>query len=197
MNNETTTLATEPAPGTDVFAPPAKTDIRPKLTIYHANMKSTGAAMQIEVVPASAVADGCVFVSVAQQSSASGIDQETGRKRFATFNWKNRLVVKLGFFEIAEMLLVLRGAVESVGNGGKGFFHTSSSATTVVSLRRSEDQTRAAVSFGISRAPKENPEARLFVGLSLSHVEAHGLRLALEGTMNQLAFGTCERRSMA
>ncbi len=197
MNNDSMTITPEPGTGPDVFTQPTKTDIRPKLTIYHANAKGTGAAMQIEIVPATAVADGCAYVSIAQQSSAPGVGQATGRKRFATFDWKNRLVAKLGFFELAETLLVLSGACEAVGNGGKGFFHTTSSATTVVSLRRCEDQTRAAASFGISRAPKDNPEARQFTGISLTHVEAHGLRLALEGTMHRLAFGNCERRCQA
>ena len=80
---------------------------RPALSIYHANGKGTGSAVRFEVVPAASGRDGAVFMTLAQQKSVASGSREHGNRQHATFDWQNRVTVKLNFDDLCIVREVL------------------------------------------------------------------------------------------
>ena len=189
--NEATPPSTLPS-GTFAPQPSPKTGFNTHLSFYHANAKNTGAAIQFSMEPATPERDGAVYFSLARQKTVASNE---GERRFASFDWSSKATVKLGFVEVAEMLLVLCGQAPALGHAGKeGIFHTSPTATTTISLKRSEDPTRPGFLLGVGRTPKANPNARQYYSITLWPAEAFGLRAALLAQMGLLAFGVPKER---
>ena len=92
MNTATIPLTPAARPETDAGAPRA---YRPRLSFYHANSKGTGSAARLEVVPATGERDGAIFMTLAQQKSVASGSTEQGNRQHATFDWQNRVTVKL------------------------------------------------------------------------------------------------------
>ena len=181
---------------TAVFDAP-KPDFGPRLALYHANGKNSGSAVQFEVEPASADRDGALFLSIARQKSVGNLAGQ-GAERFASFDWPNKTTVKISFLETAEILMVLGGQAPALAHAGKeGLFHNSPSATTSVSLKRSEDPARPGFLLGVGRTPKADPNARQFSSFAFRPSEAFALRLALQAQMGLLAFGVPRERRAA
>lgn len=177
MNGNSTALAISETPA-------VRGAIRPKLSFYHANAKGTGAAVEFELHPAHEDTEGSIFVSIATQKTVGS--REGGGRVFPTFDWQNRLVVKLDIFDVAQMLQVFRGISESIADG-KGLFHRSPRATSVISLEHRLDQTPG-YRFEISSKPLDGADARR-AAIVFSNGEALALALALEHSMAAIAFG--------
>ena len=184
---------THPTNPTAVFDAP-KPDYGPELSFYHANAKNTGVAITFRVEPATANLDGAVYFSIAKQKSVGNLNAQ-GPERFASFDWANKTTVKLGFLEVAEMMMVFGGQASVLTHAGKeGFFHNSPSATTSVSLKRAEDPNRPGFILGVGRTPKADPNARQFHSFAFWPSEAFALRAALMAEMGLLAFGLPRER---
>ena len=198
MNASAPVAATETPKSDAAFSPASRADYQPRLTFYHPNMKGQGSAVAFEIEPATSDKDGSVYVQIATQSGTSAPANAGQPKRFASFDWRNRITVKLNFAEVSEVMLVLCGMAQSLTkNGRNGFFHDTAAATTTVELRHGEDPARPGFILGISKAAKTMPDTRQFVSFVFSPGEALGLRLALEHSMGLLAFGIPRARQRA
>lgn len=193
MNENTNT---DPAAVFDAADPAAaKAGFNPHLVFYHPNGRGNGAAIQFSVEPATADRDGAVFFSIAKQNGTAGSSPD---QRFATFDWANKTTVKLNFIEVAEILMVFGGQASVLSHAGKdGLFHNSSTATTSIELKRSEDPNRPGFMLGVGRTPKADPNARQYHTFVFRPAEAVGLRFALQAEMGLLAFGIPRERPAA
>lgn len=184
---QTTTPNAAPAPvSASASAPSAKLREFPvNLRFYHANSKGSGSAMQLELRPAVADHDGAIFLLLAAQKSVANL--VNGARQFATFDWKNRINVKLNFSDISAMLMVFEGKRENI-NEGKGLYHTLKEITNVIYVER-KAEPYPGVEIGISKRIKgqEGQEQRL--RLLLNPVEAFGLGRVLMLTLPLIAFG--------
>ena len=105
---------------------------RPKLALYHPNARGTGSAVRLELLPATDDAEGCIMLTIAGQSAVG--DRRAPTPTYARFDWENKIVVKLGFTDLCQMLQVFRGECESIGDG-QGLFHRAGCGQTRISLR--------------------------------------------------------------
>ena len=160
---------------------------RPRLSFYHANGKGSGSAAQFEVVPACGDRDGSVFLTLAQQKSVATGSAEQGTRQHATFDWANRVTVKLNFSDLCQMLPVFKGQVATIADG-KGLYHDSRNTTTLINLtRQAEPYTGWALD--VSRRGKAEAEQALRTRIVFNTAEASGLGTVLEQVLGLLAFG--------
>ena len=160
---------------------------RPRLSFYHANGKGTGSAAQFEVVPACGDRDGSVFLTLAQQKSVASGSAEHGNRQHATFDWPNRVTVKLNFSDLCQMLPVFKGQAATIADG-KGLYHDSRNTTTLINLtRQSEPYTGWALE--VSRRGKAESESAVRTRIVFNTAEAFGLGAVLEQVLGLLAFG--------
>lgn len=160
---------------------------RPRLSLYHANSKGTGSAARFEVVPACGDRDGAVFLTLAQQKSVASGSAGQGNREHATFDWQNRVTVKLNFSDLCQMLLVFRGQASSIADG-KGLYHDSRNMTTIINLTR-QTEPHPGLALDVSRRGKAESEPAGRVRIVFNGAEAFGLGAALEQTLGLLAFG--------
>jgi hypothetical protein len=143
-----------------------------KLAFYHPNAAGTGVALQLEPRVNRRESDryNCFFFEMAAQKT---ISERDGDKRvMPTFDWANKLTVKLDFADICEMLMVLEGRQERAGGQKNGIYHDSDKANTIITFGKIPE--KGGYSFGLSRKDKESGQlTRLNIGLS----EAEGLGL--------------------
>lgn len=165
---------------------PART-YRPRLSFYHANGKGTGSAARFEVVPACGDRDGAVFLTLAQQKSVATGSVDQGTRQYATFDWANRITVKLNFSDLCQMLLVFRGLAVTIADG-KGLYHDSRGTTTLINLTR-QAEPHPGLALEVSRRGKAESEPAARVRIMLNTAEAFGLGTALEQILGLLAFG--------
>ena len=158
---------------------------RPRLTYYHPNSKNTGSALQLELHPAHDAVGGSLFADLAPQRTAGVRDARGEVKTFPSFDWRNKLSVKLDLTDLVQVLSVFRGIQESIADG-KGLFHRSSSAVTAIHLEHRIDPTPG-YSFDIWRKPNEGEARR--GGFFFSPAEACGLSIAIEQVIGVIAFG--------
>ncbi len=160
---------------------------RPEFRFYHPSKNGTGSALSLDLVPATDQEEGCVFVSLAPQKTLAAAATASQTKQFATFDWKNKLVVKLSSMEVASLLLVFHGLATAAGPAGKGLFHNTATNTTVIGLSAVADPVPG-YSFDISRkllSTGEISRVRIF----LNQTEGFALRLVLSESMPSLVFG--------
>lgn len=156
---------------------------RPRLSYYHPNGRGTGGAVQFELHPAHGCTDGSIFATFARQKSVATRDGEV--RTFPRFDWTNRICVKLDMTDLLQMLQVFRGMQESIADG-KGLFHRSEEACTVVKLEHRIDPNPGYV-FEAWRNPFEGEPSH--AGVVFTVGEALGLSLAIEQSMDVIAFG--------
>lgn len=156
-----------------------------KLTFYHPTGAGNGTAMQIEPRLNTADTDryNCFFLEMARQKTASS--RTAGGKTPATFDWENKLTVKLDFFDICEFLNVLEGRSECVGGERKGLYHENGKATTMITLQRKTD--KPGYFLGLSRKDKQGGQP-IRLGISLGESEAVGLRCIFQTSLLMIAF---------
>ena len=155
------------------------------LRFYHPNGSGRGAAMRLEPRFSNCPEQryNCFFLEMAAQQatprSAGG-----GKRVPATFNWQDKLAVKLGFGDICEILVVLEGRAEKVGGTRGGLFHQSGTANTIISCQKAEN---GGYLIGLSRKDMETGQSSR-VHIVLSEAEAVGLRHVLQTSLFFLSF---------
>jgi hypothetical protein len=157
-----------------------------RLVFYHPNAAGSGSAVRFEVHLAREGREGCVFMELAGQKSR--VERDGGALvHAATFDWERKTIVKLGFTDLSALLLVLDGRAEAAGPGGKGLFHDTATATTVIGLKR---VTGEASGFGleVSRKQKAGDQAPDRHRLLLTEAEACGLRQVIQAILFRLCF---------
>jgi hypothetical protein len=158
---------------------------RPSLAIYHPNGKGTGCAMKMELHPAHDDIDGSIMMSLANQKSIGGMTG--GAARFATFDWENRITVKLDFSDICRMLQVFRGECESIEDG-KGLFHNSPRYSTKIMLRHMLEP-RHAYSLEVYRNSADRSAPDTHAHILLTTAEAYGIAMSFESSIGVICFG--------
>ena len=172
MNNETTTTDTP-------------TSNRPRCSYYHPNGRNTGAAVQFELHPAHGFTDGSIFVTFAKQKTVG--TREGNVYTFPRFDWANRICVKLDMADLVQMLQVFRGMQESIADG-KGLFHRSETHNCIIKLEHRLEPQPGYV-FEVSRKAVGDDGETERVGIVFTMAEALGLSLAIEQSMDVIAFG--------
>ncbi|MEI7880910.1 MAG: hypothetical protein WCI95_08555 [bacterium] len=158
-----------------------------KLAFYHPNAAGNGVALQLEPRVNRREADryNCFFFEMAAQKTVSERDGE--KRVMPTFDWANKLTVKLDFADICELLLVLEGRQERVGGQKNGIYHDSDKANTIITFGKIPE--KGGYSFGLSRKDKESGQlTRLNIGLS--EAEAIGLRYIIQSGLFFITFHT-------
>jgi hypothetical protein len=156
------------------------------LAFYHPNSSGSGSAVRFELKPAVGNREGCFFMDMARQRTSGGRDGNGGR-RAATFDWQQKVTVKLGVSDVCSLLLVLRGRQEEAGNG-KGLFHDTRDATTVIRLRRGGTQFQG-IALDVSRKAKRGEGEPVRIRIVLTEAEALGLETIFEHSMLLLVYG--------
>lgn len=154
------------------------------LRFYHPSTSGRGSAMQLEPRFSNRQGDryNCFFLELAAQQTPPR--QQGGQRVPATFNWQEKLAVKLDFGDICEILVVLEGRAEKVGGKRDGLFHQSDHANTIITCQRGD---QGGYLFGLSRKENASGETRR-VSIVLSEAEALGLRHVLQSSLFFLSF---------
>ena len=155
------------------------------LTLYHPNGRNTGSALQLELRLNRENEDryDCFFLEMALQKT-QGASSGDGRTP-ATFDWAGKATVKLDFLDVCELLTVLEGRSTQAGGQRNGIYHESGNASTIISLKRSEET--GGFFLGVSK--KEKQGNQLFKGhVVLSQAEAVGVRSVLQTGLFFMAF---------
>ena len=156
---------------------------RPRLSYYHPNGRGTGGVVQFELHPAHGSTDGSIFASFARQKTVGAMDGAT--RTFPRFDWANRICVKLDMADLMQMLQVFRGMQESIADG-KGLFHRHERGSTVIKLEH-RIEPQPGYLFEAWRRPESGEASRIGVVFTVN--EALGLSLAIEQSMDVIAFG--------
>lgn len=157
--------------------------LRPCYSCCHPNAKGTGCTVRFELHPAHGTIEGSVFVTFAAQKTIGSYDG--GHKILPTFDWANRVTVRLTVNEVAEMLEVFRGYKEVLADGN-GLFHRTAKANTIITLEHRTEPTSGYI-FGVSRRATDGDTKRMRLLLAMN--EAIVLSEALAGGLLYMAFG--------
>lgn len=156
-----------------------------QLIFYHANSKGTGAAVQFELRLNREGEDryDCFFLEMAHQKTTAD-DPQRGP---ATFDWDGKVIVKLDFMDICELIAVLEGRRPQAGHGQNGIYHGSMGSSTLIFFKKNLEGE--GFYLGISKRSKENTQ--LFRGhVVLNEIEAIGLDCVFRTALFLMAFGT-------
>lgn len=162
----------------------AAVQYRPKLTFFHANMKGTGCALSLELHPAHGETEGSVWACFANQLTVG--DRRGPNPTYPRFDWEGRIVVRLCFSDLTQMLQVFRGECESVAEG-KGLFHRSATANTRIVLAHFVSPV-AGYSFEVFRTGLDGKDES-HAHFVFSPAEALGVAAALESSFGVICFG--------
>ena len=154
-----------------------------RATICHPNARGTGSAVRFEMHPARGRVPGCLFVEMARQKSVASSGGMA--PAFATFDWANKIVVKMGVNDIAQMVMVFRGMQESIMDG-KGLFHRSAKANAVIKFMHQVEPSPGYI-FSVSCKQFEGERKDGF--FVFRPEEAVWFSCALEAMMGVLVFG--------
>ena len=174
----------------------ASAGFRPRLSYYHANAKGTGSAINLELHPAHWSAEGnvegSIFASIANQKTVGS--RNGSETVFPSFDWKNRITLRLTMSDIAQIVMVFRGMQESACEG-RGLFHRSSRYNTIIKFEHRLDPYPGYI-LDVSRKSLDGADQQHSF-IAFSPAEAIGISLALEQSMGLLAFGIPEVRERA
>ncbi len=162
---------------------PSTVNVRPCYMCCHPNGKGTGTSAKFELHPAHDVVEGSVFVTMSPQKTVGAYVD--GNRVMPTFDWENRITVRLSINEVAQMLEVFRGYHESICDG-KGLFHKTVKASTVITLEHRLEPAPGYL-FAVSRKAVDGNPRRISILLSMT--EAVVLCEALAASMVYMAFG--------
>ena len=165
----------------------AKSGFSPHLVFYHPNSKGTGCAVQFDLRPATADREGCLFAAFATQKSLATGSRADASRQAATFNWTEKITVKLNFTDVSALLLVLTGKASALADG-KGLFHDTGETSTVIHMARQTDPVPG-ISFEVSKKRKNAPDAPQRARILFTDVEAFGLARLFNAILLPLAFG--------
>lgn len=156
---------------------------RPRLSFFHASPRGTGCVMMMELRPAFGTTEGSILMTLANQLTIG--DRRGPNPVYPTFDMENRIVVKLGFLDIAKMLQVFRGECESIDDD-KGLYHRAARFTTQIKLRHFVEPS-AGYALDVFRNGSGTDDRH--AGIVLSPAEAMGLTKAIEDSLGVLCFG--------
>ncbi len=159
-------------------------DRRGRLVFYHANGQGTGMALQFELRMNRKGEEryDCIFMEMARQKTASS--GMGGQRVPATFDWGGKVTIKLDFFDVCEMLLVLEGKSEKMGGGRNGLYHEAKGSSVLITMERGTKQ--GGYYIGIS---KKKGAEQVFKGqILLSEAESLGLRHVLQNSLFFMVF---------
>ena len=146
-----------------------------RVQVYHPNPKGSGAALQLEL--RLNVRQGerydCFFLDMAPQKTCAVLAKNDARP--ATFDWENKVTVKLGFADICEMVAVLEGRGDQAGSSRGGIYHQNGGTSTVIRL---EKYRTGGFLLGLSRKSADM-DTPVRVATVLSESEALGIRHVL------------------
>ncbi len=147
------------------------------ICFYHATAKGTGSALRIEPKISRREGDryNCFFLEMAAQKTAASRDG--AMKKHATFDWENKITVRMDFTDLCELLTVLEGRADKVGGERNGLYHASGNGNTLITFQRNKETRTYFLS--LSRKNKGDENARK-ISITLSEVEATGLRCVLQ-----------------
>lgn len=157
-----------------------------RLRFYRANAKASGVAVQFELKINRTPEDryNCFFLEMAPQKSPAAVGNR-GRAA-ATFDWENKVTVKLGFQDVCQFLAVLEGQTDKVGEQGNGLYHESGDSNTLISFGRN---TGDGGGYGLGLSRKRKDGSQLFKGrMLLSAAEAIGLKHVFQAGLFYMAF---------
>src|SRR6476661_202055 len=102
--------------------------------IYRANSQGTGSATkwQLSHKPDEKYNQWMVFLVAAKQTGKDENDN-------ASFDWNNNITVKLGIIDVGEILAVLSGAKNSLGQKGS-LYHQLNGVSKSVALNYDQDR---------------------------------------------------------
>ena len=155
----------------------------PRLAFYHANAKGTGCAVQLSLHPAHGCVEGSIRIHLANQKTVGR--RAGGTPQFPTFDWENKIVVKLGFTDLAKFLQVFRGECESI-DGGHGLYHRTAKGMTNITLRHLVEPTPGYV-LCVSVKPTVGDETR--AQTFFTSAEARGLCEAMSASVRCVGLG--------
>lgn len=157
-----------------------------RLTFYHANGQGNGAAVQFEPRVNQRPGDryNCFFLDMARQKTIAA--RNGTESTSATFDWENKITVKLGFADICEFLSVLEHDCDRAGGKCDGLYHQSGDTNTLIRFARHES---GGIALSLSRktAGSDQPNR---IGTVLSRAEAVGLRNILKVSLFFITFPT-------
>lgn len=147
------------------------------LAFYHPTSKGNGCALRIEPRINQRPEDryNCFFLEMAAQKTTAR--REAGQATPGSFDWQQKITVKLSFTDVCELLAVLEGAAEKAGQGRNGLYHATPGGNTLISLQR--DPQRPGCYLALSRKRNGSGEAQR-LGIALSVAEMIGLRCLLQ-----------------
>ena len=147
-------------------------------TVCHPNGRGTGSALKLTLHPAQGSASGYMTAKIAKQKTVA--EYNGGKPVFATFDWENPIEVRLCVDDLAQIVMVLRGQIESIEDG-KGVFHRTREANMVIKFSHMIEP-RPGYIFSVSKKP-------LDAFIMLRETEAVVLSFALEHVFAALVFG--------
>ncbi|HMO51355.1 MAG TPA: hypothetical protein PKE26_08695 [Kiritimatiellia bacterium] len=175
----------------DVTGPEPRTDFKGRsLGLYHPNSRGAGSALRLEprVNRDDSERYNCFFLEMAAQKTPARRDSNGVVP--ATFDWANKITVKLGFLDVAELIAVLEGRLPRAGGERNGIYHATGSGNTVIAFVRNEENG----SFYLALSAKRHgADAVRKVGITLSPVEAAGLRCLLQTGLFFVTFSSWQR----
>ena len=162
---------------------------RPELTLYHPNMKGSGSALRLSLYPASCGegenVDGCIMLTLAAQKDIA--DRNAPNRKFASFDWENKVVVKLDFSDLCKFLQIFRGECEAIDEG-RGLVHIHEKRTTRISLKHLLEP-RPMYALDLYRNAPGSHESDRNVRFLMTNHEALGICAAVEQSMGLICFG--------
>ena len=161
----------------------------PRLVFYHPNGKGTGCAVQFDLRPAAGDREGCLFAAFANQKSVAdgGRNPAAGARQAATFNWAEKITVKLNFSDVCQLLMVLAGKAPSACDG-KGLFHDTGETVTIIHMARQTEPV-AGIAFEVSKKRKNAEGAPQRARILFTESESLGLSRLFSAILLPLAFG--------
>lgn len=153
------------------------------LAIYHAKADKSGSALRILLYNAScACNDDCTGhyeLELAPQC-------DKGKHLFPRFDWDARIEVDIRALDAAEIIGVLRGYEESLGDG-KGIFFVTSDERIVLRLRH-VIEPNPGYKLELTRIDANGVLEDQTLRIFLSPTEASAILMAMESTFGKLCF---------
>lgn len=160
---------------------PANQNLLPAFALYHPSAKGNGSAMSVRMSPAKLNQPGYVQLELAKQQTVGDAE----RKVFPTFNWKDRIIVRINAVEAAEVVRCLRGMTESIRDGA-GFAHkTDGRASKITMAHVVEPKPCYQLKVMSETIAGEEREVVIYI----HNAEATALECALMSSMGRLCFG--------
>lgn len=158
---------------------------RPKFTLYKANAKGNGSAVQFELHPAHDDVDGSIFMTLACQKTVG--NSRGPNPTYSTFSWDASMTVKLDFSDLTQILQVFRGETESV-NGERGLYHQSCGAATTIKFRHVVEGSGGYM-LELYRNAQGRPDEDRCGFFFFTSAEALGISAAIEDSLGVICFG--------